>query len=98
MMKFDSEKLFLTNGRYVNLDKISCMLLIVIFYGLCILTSFSLLKLESHWDATISRLVGDEGLRYEATFCHFSHYSHTGLRDYHIYSLNYIDDTRTTVV
>ena len=45
-------------------------------------------KLVSHWDATISRLDGDKGLRYiYVTFCHFSYCGHTGLCDRDIYSI-----------
>ena len=56
------------------------------------------LKLVSHWDATISRLVGDKVCDINMTFCHFSHCGHTGLCDHNIYLFNYIDDTGTTVV
>ena len=56
------------------------------------------LRLVSHWDATISRLVSDKVCDINTTFCHFSHCGHTGLCDHNIYLFNYIDDTRTTVV
>ena len=46
------------------------------------------LKLVSHWDATISRLVGDKGLRYKRDFLpFFSHCGHTGHTDHDIYSI-----------
>ena len=51
----------------------------------------------SHWDATISRLVGDKGLRYKCDFLPFvTLRSHWTLSSRHMF--NYIDDTRTTVV
>ena len=54
-------------------------------------------KLLSHWDTTISRLVGDKGLRYKHEFLpFFTLRSHWTLSSRHIF--NYIDDTRTTVV